>query len=172
MSSLFDSAQGSRRRGQGVRVRVAGRVIALALGVLFGVLSIDVHASLPTYTSSHSLTFLPEKLRGALYPGGLIALATRVTNSNPYGVRVGPIQLAPGRGTGGGISVDRRHAACNVHSLSLVVPRDDREGIAVPGHSSVTVYTSIAMDRSANNRCQGATFRFFLTATAGPTFFS
>lgn len=94
-----------------------------------------------------------------LVPGGRADVAVVVTNPNPFAVTVVSA-------SGGDVTVDDGHPACTPSSvtftspgvLSVTIPAGTTQALAFPN--------AAAMDASAPNNCQGASFSIPLTLTA------
>jgi hypothetical protein len=93
----------------------------------------------------------------SLYPGATGALNLKLSNPNPYQIKVTDVT---GNGT---ITADSSHSTCgqdashltgvsytDQHSLSITVPASTT--------ATVSLASSIAMTNASDNSCQGATF--------------
>ena len=116
------------------------------------------------------VTLTPGSPTATLYPGGLTNVVLTVTNSNAYSVRIGSLALDTSQGTGG-FAVDAGHSACAVSTLSFTTQTNGGAGWTVPGRVgavngtlSVTLTNALAMDSSAANACQGATYTVYVAA--------
>ena len=89
-----------------------------------------------------------------LYPGGTGAVKVKITNPNPFNVRVTTVTLH----SGGTITSDKG-AACNA---STGVTFTDQTGLALDVAGGATqVFTlsgAVAMSNASDNTCQGAIF--------------
>ena len=90
-----------------------------------------------------------------LYPGGTGAVKLKVTNPNPFPVRVTTVT----KQTGGTITSDKG-AACNA---STGVTFTDQTGLAldVAGGGATQTFTlsgAVSMSNASDNTCQGAIF--------------
>ena len=91
---------------------------------------------------------------GDLYPGGSGAVKLKVTNPNPFAVRITSVA----KQTGGVITSDKG-AACNA---STGVTFTDQTGLALDLAAGATTTFSLAnavsMSNASDNTCQGAIF--------------
>lgn len=101
---------------------------------------------------------------GLLYPGGSGEVDATVSNPNPFKVRINSLVLG-----GGGIGVDSAHSGCDTSALHFTTQTNGGSGWNVPAKVGATNGTldlalagAIAMDTSAANACQGATFTISL----------
>jgi hypothetical protein len=89
-----------------------------------------------------------------LYPGGTGAVKLKVTNPNPFAVRVTTVT----KQTGGTITSDKG-AACNA---STGVTFTDQTGLALDvaagATSTFTLSGAVSMSNASDNTCQGAIF--------------
>ena len=92
-----------------------------------------------------------------LYPGGTGDVTLRVTNPNAY-----PVTLVGVAGTGGTITASN---ACSPTGVTFT----DRTGLSTPiaasGTTQVDLPGAAAMNTTAANLCQGATFSIPVTIT-------
>ena len=91
---------------------------------------------------------------GDLYPGGTGSVKLKVTNPNPFAVRITTVA----KQTGGVITSDKG-AACNA---STGVTFTDQTGLALDLAAGATTTFSlanaVAMSNASDNTCQGAIF--------------
>jgi hypothetical protein len=89
-----------------------------------------------------------------LYPGGTGSVKLKVTNPNPFGVRITTVT----KQTGGTITSDKG-AACNA---STGVTFTDQTGLALDvaanATSTFTLSGAVSMTNASDNTCQGAIF--------------
>ena len=89
-----------------------------------------------------------------LYPGGTGAVKLKVTNPNPFAVRITTVA----KQTGGTITSDKG-PACNA---STGVTFTDQTGLALDvaagATSTFTLSGAVAMSNASDNSCQGAIF--------------
>lgn len=117
-----------------------------------------------------SMTISAGTPSSSLYPTASADVAAAISNPNPYKVHVSSISL-------GAVTVDGGHSACNTSSVSVTSPQTNSgSGWDVPaktggvnGSLNVDLANAIAMDNTANDSCQGATFTVALTATGAST---
>lgn len=117
--------------------------------------------------TAQGLTLTAGSASTALYPGATADVDTSASNTNPFLVHVTSVALDTTKGQNG-FDVDAGHSACNLSSLSFTTATNGGSGWDVSANSSTDIDAagSIAMDSSANDSCQGATFTVYLTATA------
>ncbi len=117
--------------------------------------------------SAVGLTLSAGSPQDALYPGGTADVDTTVQNPNSFPVHLSSISLDTSQGTNG-FDVDAGHSGCDLSSLSFTTDDNGGAGWDIPANSSLDVDAgdAIAMDGSANDACQGATFTVYLTAAA------
>lgn len=113
------------------------------------------------------LTLSPGTASNALVPGATADVAVTLGNPNPNPVHVGSLSLDTSQGNAG-FGVDSGHSGCGLGALHLT---PSATGLTVPGRSggtdgrlAVTLAGALAMDATADNACQGAAFRVYLTA--------
>lgn len=118
------------------------------------------------------VTIVPGLPPAQLYPGGKADLSQRISNPNPYDVRIGALSLDVGQGAGG-YAVDAAHAGCTLSSLTFTTQTNGGTGWTVPaaangadGSLDVTLSSSLAMGAGAADACQGATFTVYLKVGA------
>lgn len=109
---------------------------------------------------------------GRLYPGGQADVALRLTNPNPYSVRVGSLSLDPSQGTGG-FDLDAGHSACAVSALAFTTQSNGGAGWSVgprvgstDGALALDLSNALAMSTAAASGCQGASFTVYLVTGA------
>lgn len=117
--------------------------------------------------TAQNLTLTAGSPSGSLYPGASADVDTSAANANSFPVHVGSVALDTSKGEDG-FDVDAGHSGCNLSSLSFTTATNGGGGWDVPAGSSTDIDATgaIAMDSSANDSCQGATFTVYLTATA------
>ena len=117
--------------------------------------------------TAQGLTLTAGSAASALYPGATADVDTAVANSNPFPVHVTSLALDTTKGQSG-FDVDAGHSGCNLGSMSFTTATYGGNGWDIGAGSSVDADASgsIAMDSSANDSCQGATFTVYLTAAA------
>ena len=101
-----------------------------------------------------------------LYPGASAEVDATVSNPNPFPVRINSLVLGSG-----GIAADSGHAGCDTSALHFTSQSNGGNGWDVPakvgatdGTLDVALAGAIAMDTTAANACQGATFTISLEA--------
>jgi hypothetical protein len=117
--------------------------------------------------TAQNLTLTSGSPSTALYPGASADVDTSASNANPFPVHVAGVALDTTKGVNG-FDVDAGHSGCNLSSLSFTTATNSGSGWDISAGSSTDIDApgSIAMDSSANDSCQGATFTVYLTATA------
>jgi hypothetical protein len=90
-----------------------------------------------------------------LYPGATGDAVVRISNPNPFPVRVTSVSL---NGTAADIAPDTGHPSCSPTGVSFT----DQTGLSidVPAESAATATLtgSVSMSNASANGCQGATF--------------
>jgi hypothetical protein len=120
--------------------------------------------------SAASMTISAGTPASSLYPNASADVAATISNPNPYKVHVSSISL-------GALTLDAGHSGCNTTSVSVTSPQTNgTTGWDVPAKSggvngslNVDLANAIAMDNTANDSCQGATFTVALSATGTST---
>ena len=105
-------------------------------------------------TSATNLTVTVGNASG-LYPTGSNTASFTVTNPNPYAVKLSGADAATN------FAADAGHSGCNVSSLSSAA--QSLSDVIPAGGTSASHTVTIAMDNTANDSCQGASFTFDLT---------
>jgi hypothetical protein len=149
-----------------VRIAVVAAVGLTVAGVAYAAWSVNGSGSgSASAATAQNLTLTPGLASGALYPGASADVDTTVANSNPFPVHVTSLALDTSKGQNG-FDVDAGHSGCNLSSLSFTTATNGGNGWDVAASSSTDADAagSIAMDSSANDACQGATFTVYLTA--------
>lgn len=92
-----------------------------------------------------------------LYPGGTADVVLKVNNPNAYAVEVVSILLTDGGEITGADGI----GDCDTTGVTYTPPAgvDD----IAPGDSTITLEDAVAMDLTADNGCQGATFQIPVT---------
>jgi hypothetical protein len=118
-------------------------------------------------TSAVPLTLSAGSPQSPLYPGASADVDATVQNSNPFPVHVSSVAIDTSKGTNG-FDVDAGHSGCNLSSLSFTTADNGGAGwyIAANSTADLDADNAIAMDTTANDACQGATFTVYLTAAA------
>jgi hypothetical protein len=152
-----------------VRIAVTAVVgLSIAAAAAYAAWSVtgSGHGSASAATAQN-LTLTAGTPSGTLYPGASADVDTSAANTNPFPVHVGNVALDTTKGQNG-FDVDAGHSGCNLSSLSFATATNGGNGWDIPANSSTDIDAtgSIAMDSSANDSCQGATFTVYLTATA------
>jgi hypothetical protein len=151
--------------------RTAVVVAAVVLGLLSAAPAVAYwrasgggSASASTGTSA-TLTLSPGTPTAQLYPGGQTNVVLTITNPGAATVRVGSLVRDTSQGSNG-YAVDGGHSACGLTALSFTTQNNGGAGWTIPGGSAVpvTLTNALAMDGTAANACQGATFTVYLAA--------
>lgn len=113
--------------------------------------------------TTQPVTLSPASPVAQLYPGGRSDVRVTVTNPNPAPVRVASLELDTAEGTGG-FAVDDGHAGCGLSSLSFATATNGGAGWTIQGGDAITLTLAdaLAMQTTAANACQGATFTVHL----------
>ena len=159
----------SRRRGR-TRARSRGSLIAAVVAALAVTGAAVAYwassgggAGAASTGTTQLVTLSPATPVAQLYPGGRSSVRLTVTNPNTAPVRVASLGLDTSQGTGG-FAVDAGHAGCGLSSLSFTTATNGGAGWTIPGGGDVTLTLSdpLAMQTTAANACQGATFTVHL----------
>lgn len=160
------------------RKKIAAATAATALGV-GGVIAYAAWTSsgsgngTVSARSASALVVADATTATTLYPTGTANLVVTLTNNNAYNVAVTAISqgvLSSGAPTAAAITVDSNHSSCNVSSVTLTAPA--LSGVVVAGNGgtyTLTLHNAVAMDNTAADACQGATFTVPVVATAAST---
>lgn len=92
---------------------------------------------------------------GDLSPTQSVTQQVKVTNSNPYAVKLSDV-------TPDNATITSDNADCNAASVTAAKVLDTTVLVANTG--SVTIPVTVTMDNTANDDCQGATFTISYTA--------
>ena len=116
-----------------------------------------------TTGTTQPLVLSPATAAYDLYPGGVSAVTGTVHNPNMVAVKVDSVSLDITQGTAG-FAVDGLHTDCGVGSLSFTTQTNGGAGWTIPGGVTLpaSLPSSLKMDESAANACQGATFTVYL----------
>lgn len=117
------------------------------------------------------VTLNPGSARYTLYPGASSDLTLTVSNPNSTEAHITALALDTSQGAGG-FGVDANHASCPLTSLTYTRQTNGTTGWTVPpktggvnGTLAITLANALAMNASAPNTCQGATFTVYLAAS-------
>ena len=159
------SSGGSRARAGGPGVLVALVLAALAVtGTAVAYWAGEGSGAGAASTgTARPVTLSPATPVAQLYPGGRSGVRVTVTNPNPAPVRVASLELDTGEGTGG-FAVDGGHTGCELSSLVFTTATNGGAGWTIAGGEAVTLMLTdaLAMQTTAANACQGATFTVHL----------
>lgn len=141
----------------------AGLVSAawLANGTGSGYAKAGTSQALTTVDASASTT-------ATLYPGASGDVTLKVSNPNPFPVRVTGVAL---NGTAASITADSGHASCSPTGMSftnqtgLTIDVPAKAG-ATNGSATTTLTAAAAMSNASADGCQGATFTIPVNLTA------
>jgi P pilus assembly chaperone PapD len=100
---------------------------------------------------------------GDLYPGGSGAVKIKVTNPNPFAVRITGVSLSSGG------SVTSSVGACNTGGTGVTFSNQSGLTLDMPASSGPTTFTlagAVSMAASSDNACQGAVFSIPVDLTA------
>lgn len=100
---------------------------------------------------------------GDLYPGGTGTVKIKVTNPNPFAVRITAVSL-----TSGG-SITSSVAACNSGGTGVSFSNQSGLALDMPANSGPTTFSlanAVSMSNASDNNCQGAIFSIPVDVTA------
>lgn len=86
-----------------------------------------------------------------LYPGGTADVKIKISNPNPYPVRITSI-------TGNGAITSDKGAACDASTGVNYTNQSGTFDVAANSDASFTLLGAVAMSNSSDNTCQGAVF--------------
>jgi hypothetical protein len=161
------------RRRIGTRKTLLAALAAVIVALALSSVAIAYYSSTGQGSSSASvgspdpLTIAARTPTGSLlYPGASAEVDATVSNPNPFRVRINSLVLG-----GGGIAADPGHSGCDTSALHFTSQSNGGNGWDVPakvgttdGTLDVALPGAIAMDTTAANACQGATFTISLEA--------
>ncbi len=145
------------------RIALAGLVaalVAVAAGLVYAAwLANGTGSGYAKAASAQQLTTVDvsASTTATLYPGATGDLLIKVSNPNPYPVKVTDVT---GNGT---ITADAAHSTCGSdaqHPTGVTFTDQHGLSISVPANSSAqaTLASSVQMSNASDNSCQGATF--------------
>jgi len=140
-----------------------GLVLALLGGTAYAVWSsTGTGSGTATARSSLSLTGTLSSVTG-LYPGATLSVTVTVVNPNPFPVKVtavtgGTVTTTTSGCTTTGVAFTNQTTSNGLGASGFIVPANSA-GTALPG-------TTVTMDNTSLNACQGATFTVPVTLTA------
>lgn len=113
--------------------------------------------------TTQPLTLSPATPVAELHPGGTSSVRLTVTNPNTSPAQVDAFALDTTQGTGG-FAVDAGHSGCGLASLSFTTASNGGAGWTIPGGDTLTLTLTdrLAMQTTAADACQGATFTVHL----------
>jgi len=89
-----------------------------------------------------------------LYPGATGSVTLKVTNANPFPVKVTSVALQSG-----GVVTSNKGAACDASTgVSVTAQTGLAAAVAANATATLTVANAVAMSNASDNSCQGATF--------------
>ena len=86
-----------------------------------------------------------------LYPGGTADVKIKISNPNPYPVRITSI-------TGNGAITSDKGAACDASTGVTYTNQSGTFDVAANSDASFTLLGAVAMSNASDNTCQGAVF--------------
>lgn len=142
-------------------------VLFLAGGALAYWTGLASGSAAATAATALAVTLTPAAPATRLYPGGTSDVSLRITNPNPFTVRIASLALDSASGTAG-YGVDAPHSGC---ALSTLIFTTQTTGWTVParvgaadGSLDVSLAGALAMSGTAASACQGASFIVYLVA--------
>lgn len=158
-----------RHGGLAFLVAIAGALILAAAAVAYWT-SAGAGAGSGTTETPLAIVLSAGTPSGELYPGGSADVAVLATNPNPFSLRLGSLSLDTSRGSAG-FAVDVGHASCDLGALSFTAQNNGGAGWTIPprvgavnGSIALDLTAAVAMDTSAVDACQGASFVVHLSA--------
>lgn len=105
-------------------------------------------------TSAQALTTVDAAATtvASLYPGATGNVTIKVSNPNPYPVRVTSVAA------NGAITADAGHPGCVTTGVSFTDQTGQTIDVPANGQTEVTLANAAAMSNASDNGCQGATF--------------
>jgi hypothetical protein len=160
---MSSGPRGIRTWRRGVPVAIALAALAVAGTAAAYWASSGGGAGSASTATTQPVTLSPAIPVAQLYPGGRSSVRVTVTNPNTAPVRVDNFGLDTTQGAGG-FAVDAGHAGCGLGSLSFTTATNGGDGWTIPGADAVTLTLTdpLAMQTTAANACQGATFTVHL----------
>lgn len=164
---MSGSRRGARTWGRGILVAAAVAALAVTGAAAAHWTGSGGGAGAASSGTTQPVSLSPATPVAQLYPGGQSSVRVTVTNPNAAPVRVESFGLDATQGTGG-FAVDAGHAGCGLSSLSFTTATNGGAGWTVPGADAVTLTLTdpLAMQTTAANACQGATFTVHLQVGA------
>ncbi len=97
-----------------------------------------------------------------LYPGATGNVVVKLSNPNPYPVRVTGVSL---NGTNADIAADAAHAGCTTTGVAFVNQSGLSVDVPANGSAQTTLTGAVTMSNASVDGCQGATFSIPVTVT-------
>ena len=150
------------RNSKRIKIVAGGTAVLFGVGVAFAAwTSTGTGTGAATAGSATTLTVAQQGTVTGLYPTGTQAVTIRVTNTNPYPIRVSSV--SPGAVTvTGGTGCTAENAAVTFENLTGL-----NDYLAPSAYMDYT--PDVSMGDDSNNGCQGATFSSTYTATGAST---
>jgi hypothetical protein len=95
-----------------------------------------------------------------LYPGGNGDVLLKVSNPNPYPVRVSAVS------GNGAITPDSGHASCQTTGVTFTDQADQQLDVSPNSSAQFTLQDAAQMSNASDDGCQGATFTIPVSLTA------
>ena len=104
-----------------------------------------------TSAQALSTTDVAATTTAQLFPGGTADVKIKISNPNPYPVRITSI-------TGNGAITSDKGAACDASTGVTYTNQSGTFDVAANSDASFTLLGAVAMSNSSDNTCQGAVF--------------
>ncbi|HEV8251145.1 MAG TPA: hypothetical protein VGQ15_14345 [Gaiellaceae bacterium] len=146
---------------------LAAGIIALVAAAAVAVAAWQTSGSGPAYAKAQTAATLTlgdasASTSADLYPGATGALTIKITNPNPFPIKITTVALQTG-----GVVTSNKGPACDA-STGVSVSNQTGLAIAVGASttSTVTVPNAVSMSNASDNSCQGAVFTVPVDVTA------
>jgi hypothetical protein len=155
------------KSSKGRKSLLAAGVIALVASAAVAVAAWQTSGSGPAYAKAQTASTLTlgdasASTSADLYPGATGALTIKVTNPNPFPIKITSVALQSG-----GVVTSNKGAACDA---STGVSVNNQSGLALAVGASatatMTVPNAVSMSNASDNSCQGAVFTVPVDVTA------
>jgi hypothetical protein len=146
---------------------LAAGIVALVAAAAVAVAAWQTSGSGPAYAKAQTAATLTlgdasASTSADLYPGATGALTIKITNPNPFPIKITTVALQTG-----GVVTSNKGPACDA-STGVSVSNQTGLAIAVGASttSTVTVPNAVSMSNASDNSCQGAVFTVPVDVTA------
>lgn len=141
------------------KIALSAVVGVAAVGSAVAVAAWQTSGSGPGYAKAQTASVLTLSDASAstsadLYPGATGSVTLKVTNANPFPVKVTSVALQSG-----GVVTSNKGAACDASTgVSVTAQTGLAAAVAANATATLTVANAVAMSNASDNSCQGATF--------------